>query len=719
MKNGNSLRNSLLSQNIHSSKNQKFQQKEKENENNNRSHRSLNHFVYCSKYSNISNNNANIKKEINKKISVNNDSKEEEEGLDHPKPLDSDDENLEELKAQFTIKKNDNKKYIICYTEKDKNINVNKKNEDTPEYLATTNGETIENVEESNKNNENEQYNSNKKNKSILACKKNENDLFLLKNYKSEHIAQKQQIKIKNKINDNLNNNDNRFINNLNRREKQIIQPVSTIKKVKKGIINNLNISSDIKVKHFETISSINNGTKKEFNKNLNKSLIKNENHKVHPVNTLIRMNTEIYNNLNIGIVKKEDKDNPQKNTLNKIKNEFNNNPKRNKEQEYINPGKEKVRYEQKAQKNPFGNDNYLNNNINSHKNFGLNKSYNKNIYINNQKGQLPDKINNENPLNRISHQKEIVKKNSKIKLTKEEPISNSNILSLDSNNNIRFKNPVNILSSKILNYNNEVQNYKNDKELKLNKINSCEINKNKNILNKSQNFSRIHSNDIKISNLQQRHNIFISQRNENEKNPRLRTKSFEKGGHYNNIQTTYVVISKNQKRKGMIKTKVSPEIIDYSKFKFINPTPSANFINYSKLSKGGISPIYSPYTCNMKFFRNAIDESKKFGGAKSLNNFPVKKYYEYNDVISDKDSYETNYRSYMDSSMNRKTEFYGKKIVRNTSNLINKSPENNLKTIPIYNDYNYNYDYGYGYNYNFQMNNLPSNSYFPSSYNY
>ena len=316
MKNGNSLRNSLLSQNIHSSKNQKFQQKEKENENNNRSHRSLNHFVYCSKYSNISNNNANIKKEINKKINDNNDSKEEEEGLDHPKPLDSDDENLEELKAQFTIKKNDNKKYIICYTEKDKNINVNKKNEDTPEYLATTNGETIENVEESNKNNENEQYNSNKKNKSILACKKNENDLFLLKNYKSEHIAQKQQIKIKNKINDNLNNNDNRFINNLNRREKQIIQPVSTIKKVKKGIINNLNISSDIKVKHFETISSINNGTKKEFNKNLNKSLIKNENHKVHPVNTLIRMNTEIYNNLNIGIVKKEDKDNPQKNTL-------------------------------------------------------------------------------------------------------------------------------------------------------------------------------------------------------------------------------------------------------------------------------------------------------------------------------------------------------------------------------------------------------------------
>lgn len=167
----------------------------------------------------------------------------------------------------------------------------------------------------------------------------------------------------------------------------------------------------------------------------------------------------------------------------------------------------------------------------------------------------------------------------------------------------------------------------------------------------------------------------------------------------------------------------MSPEIIDYSKFKFINPTPSANFMNYSKLSKGQAQTIsmYSPFTYDIRLRRGSVSANKKFGVTKSVNNLPVK-YYDYNNVIvNQKNIYDTNYRNYIDSNLNTNStrDLYGTNPGRN-SYIINKSANNQNNKIQIFNDYDYNYNYDYGYNYNYDMSQIPNNSYIPySNYNY
>ena len=764
MQSENPIKNALLNRNIkgltrqRNKQNIKEDQKEKNKENNNRSQRvNSNHFVYCSKYSNL-NNSLNIKrgKEDNTKKSVN--SIMNDDGLDHPNPLISDcEENLDDLKTQFLTKKDE-------YENLAKDLNRDKLNEikdliDTPGiYSSTTIGEATESNEmvvEIVKSSEIEENTEIKK--SNILPKKNENYLPL-KNKNEEQKSKKQNPKRSNNnhnsINDFNNNTNNSIkkanINNsakINKKVKQQSKLPNNNKELKKEKDSKFigSISSKDKNENQEKFNSAENSKKiSEFNVNkIDNSLEKNDKQEKHSlsenskikkelnfntidnnakknkeINNKNKLNEKIENNGNKTNIKDKKKQKAKNDILNEIKKEFYVNEKQIQEHAYLN-SVEGV-FENNAQSNI--------NNYNQKNNEEKQKLFSSNILMDeNPRQQLINKVKCECPQMRKILQKESVKNNSNVLTNNTEP--RINILPQKEDNNImlRGKNQINSINTKDLIVKNEVQTIGTDRQYELYKLNSYKTSKNKNILNhmtnKSNNLSSLNPNEFKLINLQKRHEILTKQKNENQVNTKLRKKTFEKDGNFSNIQTTFVVISKNQKPKAIPKSKMAPEVIDYSKFKFINPTPSANFMNYSKLSKGQTQtiPVYSPFTYDIKLRRDAVSAHKKFGVTKSVNNLPVK-YYDYNNlIVNQKNMYDTNYRNYIDSNLNANStrDLYGTSTGRN-SYVINKSANNQNNKIQIYNDYDYNYNYDYGYNYNYDMGQMPNNSYIPySNYNY
>ena len=774
MQNENPIKNALLSKNIKGSTRQrnmqniKEDQKEKNKENINRSQRvNSNHFVYCSKYSNL-NNSMNIKREKdnNTKKSVN--AIINDEGLDHPNPLISDcEENLDDLKAQFLTKKD-------AYENLAKDLKRDKLNElknliDTPGiYSSTTTGEATESNEktiETVKNSGIEENIAIKK--SNILSKKNENYLPLKNNNEEQNIKhnQKRSSNNHNNTNNDINNKMNNSVKkvninnstNLNIKERQqnkLPNNTNELKKEKESKINGPNSFKDKNDNHEKLSSSKlkeNNKRMPEFNGSNNEKNNANKNNKqgkhslsekskikqelnFNTIDNSVKKNEEINNknSLNEKIEITGNKSNSKNNKkpngksaiLNEINKEFKNNEKQMQGHTYLNSAEGEFDKYKNAQPNI--------NSYNQKNNEERQKLYNSNILmVDHSKQQLIKKVKCECAQMRKILLKEGGKNNSNILINNTEPRINNLSPKEDKSILFRGKNQINTINTKDLIVPNETQTIGTDRQYELCKINSYKISKNKNILNhmpnKSNNLSSINPNEFKLINLQKRHDIFTNQKNDTQARVKLRKKTFEKDGNFSNMQTTFVVISKNQKPKAIPKSKMTPEIIDYSKFKLINPTPSANFMNHSKLAKGQIQtfPVYSPFTYDIKLRRGAMSAHKKFGVTKSVNNLPVK-YYDYNNlIVNQKNIYDTNYRNYIDSNLNANstTDLYGANPGRN-SYIINKSANNQNNKFQMFNDYDYNYnydyDYDYNYNYNYDMSQMPNNSFIPySNYNY
>ena len=707
MKREQSIRKTLLIQNMHSSQkirlkqNKKEEENEKSKENINHSYRrrkNKNHFVYLSKYSISNNISLNNKRENNKILS--DDIESIDEDLDHPKPLNSDcEEELEDLKCEFSTNK-DKKEYLF------NNLNLNKndvKNSiDIPVFLGSTMGEStqnFENSEEANKNKGIEEHNNIRKNNKLPDIQNNENDNLSLKKVElTENESKRQQIKNKFQIKNKINNN------NLNNIKKNNIQDNNTIEKdIQSSNINiNLDNNQDNKNLHIIKVNNSINRIKQEFINNYDNDINKDIK-RINQIDTLNKIKKEF----NIDLANEKVK---RGKVLNKVNQEINIDKETKKEQLFINNSKEKEEVKTRncpkiykyMSKIKIENNNNIDGLMNS--NDRNKKIYKDNNMPNSQKIKLLNKIRIENSQMKKVLYEENEKNNSKENLVKTEPNIASNI----------SKNKIRALDTKNLILNKENQYNITDRDYEISEVNSYKIIKNKNLLyNIPNKYSRLNSKETNISNLHERHNNFSKRRNESENNSRYRKKTFEKGGSFNNLQTTYIIISKNQRIKGDPKVKIAPQMIDYSKIRFINPTPSANYISYSKLYKGNI-PLYSPYTYDIRFQRNTVCESKKIGITRSQNILPIKKYYDYKDLISDKDSYKTNNRSYIDSSMNRKG-LYRNNNRRSTHYLINKSQNNNQNTIPLYNDYNFYYFNGY----NYDMKQEAKNLYIPYNNNY
>jgi len=209
-----------------------------------------------------------------------------------------------------------------------------------------------------------------------------------------------------------------------------------------------------------------------------------------------------------------------------------------------------------------------------------------------------------------------------------------------------------------------------------------------KNGLNNCLNIVKIKSSEIKKPDFPKRDNVFIN-RLDNPNNMKYRKRSFERGGIFNNVQTTFVVISKNQKSKGIPRRNIIP---DYNN-KTINPAPSAKCLNYEKLciEEEIPQPLETP--------RMNINEPIIFRMNKGI---PINNYN--NDLILDDNNtnYDINYKNYIESlnKGNRSRDIYNE---RNIYNLINKSNNINDNTFPIY-------DYDYNNNDYYSNNNYDSN---------
>ena len=351
---------------------------------------------------------------------------------------------------------------------------------------------------------------------------------------------------------------------------------------------------------------------------------------------------------------------------------------------------------------------NYLNipndsNLINSNRNHDNKEKMN---YNQKKQARSPlSKIKYENDLSRKIIQEECEKNNSQEKKAQ----ATQKIKNFLKRKSISIKNINNLNNYSPHEDNQPIQS---ERDYEMNKNGKNEIVKIQNDSNNELFISKIKSSEIKEPNFQNRDNLFINNSENQHNSIKYRKNTFERGGKFNNVQTTYVVISKKKNIKGIPKANsFAPEIIDYNKYKLINPIPSPNSINYVKLHKGENIPEI--YTSELKYQRMSVKEPKKIGKIKSQNNIPTKRYYNYNNLLLN-NNYDTNYRNYIDSSINGNKDIYTEEKGRNTCYLINKSVNQNHNTIPIY-DYDNNYDYYYKYN----ANQIPNDSFFTLNNNY
>ena len=666
MKNENPIKNSLIYRNSYfASKKINMKENEKEIENNkeiiSRSQRvNSNHFVYCSKYSNVRNTSINKEKEndiFNRTNDLIN-----EEGLDHPNPLISDnEENLEELKSQFITKRDDLKrkrsKDIKNLTDIDIILNITSGRGTEPNELPA---ETV-------KSNRIEENNTPIKFK--ILYKKNEKDLALNKISKirpKTHKILKNHKQINKSLNNKMNisyNNTNND-NNNNKKENEI--------KMNKYIFlskqENNKSSHEIKIE------------REEFKHILN-YMDKKEKQNFHYFNEYNRRKPVInsYNYLNYGDENRREK----MNRFNTINNKLNNKLNKLSTLKQVYKACEK----KNTQNNSINNikegllKNKSNNPIYNQTNSDEKENLNNNILRNNQNQQLLNRIKTEYPNKRkiIQNEYENEKTISKILWT-ETDINTKSYLNNQYNmikNKCRNSNQI-IIDSKDLSTNNESQTIGIDKEKKLRTLNRYKSSKNKNILNnmlnKSNNIPIFNSNELKTPTLKKKHVIFSKQKNGNENIPKNRLKSFEKDGNFNNIQTTFIVISKNTKRKSLQKSKLTSETQDLSKYRV--PIPSISYKNYSKCLKRKIN-LYSEYTFDIKDRRNIGNGHKDFAITNSVNNISMKHNNYKNELSSEKNihHYHSNNKNYFDCpTITGNTRILYSYRNRRISDLINKS---------------------------------------------
>lgn len=665
MKNENPIRNSLLPRN--SNFVSKKINMEKNKEKINRSQRvNSNHFVYCSKYSNVRNTSINKEKEKENDISNKANNFIDEEGLDHPNPLISDsEENLEELKAQF-ITKGDKYESLTNKSKRKKSKDI-KNLADTSIYLNITPGQGTDSKQlpaetvESNRiegNNTPIKFN--------ILYKKNENELAFNKINQNRPKTQK-IIKNHKQINKSLNNKINISYNITNKDN------------------NNNKKENDFKVNKYIFLSKQENNKsshnikreREEFNQILS-YMDKKEKHNFNYFNEYNRKKPVInsYNYLNCG----DENGREKLHRFNTINNKLND--KLNK----LNTQKQvyKVCENKITQNNSINNikEGLLKNKSNKHVYNQINsdekENINNNIFNNSKKEQLINRIKSGYPQKKkiIQNEYENEKNISKILWTETDIktksyIDNQYIIK----NKCRNNNQINI-DSKDLSTNNESQTIGIDKEKKLRKLNSYKFSKNKNILNtmlnKSNNLPILNSNELKTPTMKKKHVIFLKHKDGNENISKFRLKSFEKDDNFNNIQTTFIVISKNSRRKPLQKSKMPSEAQNLSRCKL--PIPSISYKNYSKCLKRKIN-LYSEYTLDIKDRRNIGNGHKDSGITKSVNNISVKHNNYRNELSSDKNIHHPNYKNYFDYpniTGNRRTLYSYSN--RRISRLINKS---------------------------------------------
>ena len=219
------------------------------------------------------------------------------------------------------------------------------------------------------------------------------------------------------------------------------------------------------------------------------------------------------------------------------------------------------------------------------------------------------------------------------------------------------------------------------------------------------------------INNIHNNISFYDNEQREHFKNDSYRKKTIENGGKFNNVQTTYVVISKNVNSKI---PKSNHTTIDYGNNKILNPVQSVIFPKSSNYfnqqpnhtyinTEGNIKnnqkfQYFSPYTKEPQHFQKISSYNEGIKTYKSQNLLNIKKNCNYN-IENIDNNHGTIYKNYVGCSIHK-----DKNVINNNQFMKNYYTESNSKKRIIKTmDNCENYDY-----INYGRNNMQNNAYFP-----
>ena len=610
-------------------------------------------------------NSKNVKEEKKEELMQNND-KLPEDNLDHPEPLLSDyyEEEKEEIKNEFYQNKLKEKKNNI-YDKKEDNIKSN-----GPEF-------SLKKEKEINENKEN---------------KINNNNLF--KENSNNEINSKENFKKFNPI----------------IKAKSSKMPLKKIIKKKKK-----NMNKKIEETPFNDI----NNQKKEVPKNKEEKSKENSEDR----NPFIQQskNNEIKNSQNKFKI------------INKIKHSMN----QNKDLIYKNS----INHTLENESVPLPNFENLNQTLNQNSHIYINKIQNKKSYNQIKKKLIQSKLDGKSQsidcihINKMSHYScSNLSKNNPLPSKVDNSI-NEKIIKNESYSGDNNVSPLKTQHHKTMNSNGYI-NKTFEKYKKINKIplpinNDClmksEINSSRFYSNvkfynipKNNNYSSSNlCNKMKLNKIHNNNNFYqssIDQKENFQNNSEFKKKTYDIGGKFNNVQTTYVVIAKNSN------SKLVPKTIDYKNNNLLNSVQSSMPLKSSNINTQGQNLYlnteqdiyqnrnteYSHYKQNNSYVESLSTYQPKV--YKSQNNILFKKGYNNTSSYStlDKNNYvpNYNYNQFNKSSIyGNKSQTYNNKKLNYCST--NRSQSNRIDAFDTY-DNCYYYNYG--------DTEIPNNTYIPHS---
>ena len=378
-------------------------------------------------------------------------------------------------------------------------------------------------------------------------------------------------------------------------------------------------------------------------------------------------------------------------------------------EQELFNNSKEKK--DKNMKDSSYGKE-YIYNNLNRSQQFRSKKHSNNNhsIYFDSTYFPIRKLKHKMEPMKR-SLEEECEKNNSVDAFIQKIPtINNKEIKNVSNYKNIRNTNSIDLNRIKKNNPKVKIEPLYLKKKNNSNKsdiIQIPKIRKDSNISNHYLNISKVNSSEMKQPSYQERNSLLEkNEENQNTNYKKYSKNTFDKGRTYNNVQTTYVIISKKRISKGIPNPDI-PEAKNKNNNNHIFLTQSANFINSSKLNND-INTQGNTVQINNQ--RNSLKERKE-----SNNQVTIKQKYKKNYIFNNNNNNNNNganLRKFVKSSINENNWKNFEKN-KNTNHLINKSDNINKNISTI--DYNNNYGYFY------DEKKINKDSYVPikSNYNY
>ena len=318
----------------------------------------------------------------------------------------------------------------------------------------------------------------------------------------------------------------------------------------------------------------------------------------------------------------------------------------------------------------------YFNNNLNISQQFKSRKHQNNNNSLYYESIYIPIsklKYNKAETKKRLLEE-ECEKNNSRDKFMQTiTSINNERIQNVSIYENIKVTNSINLDQIKRNVSKTKIQPFYLQNKNNSNNSDITKIPNKRKDSNNYLNHTKVNSTEKKIPSFQEKNNLLGKQVENQKCDPKYSQHTFDKGRIYNNVQTTYIVISKKKNTKEISKANI-PEAKNNNN-KQISVTQSANLINSSKIIND--TKTSQGNSLQLQFQRNSSKEPKE---KESNNNSTINSKYKNNYILPNNNRNKgTIFGKFIKSSINESNGIYFEKN-KNTNILVNKSVNINKK---------------------------------------